>query len=452
MDAIKKHVKKNLYKVSKNTIKSIPQQAGVYFFFNEKTKPIYIGKAVNLRSRLQSYFLLNLSDKTAQMVNDAKYISFIIVGSELESLLLEAELIRKYKPHYNVALKDDKHPNHIVITDESLPRVLMVRKKELKVYKFKKVFGPFFSAGKATAVLKMLRKIFPFSQHAPSKRTCLYSQMGYCSPCPSQIINTKDDVLRAELTKKYKENVKYLSMLLGGKIKYVRRSLVNKMNKYSKIQKYEEAISVRNKIQLLDYITQPIIPVEKFLENPNLKDDIRKDEMDGLSLIINKYLHVEKLSRIECYDVAHLAGSSPSASMVSFVDGDPDKNLYRHFSIRQKKGGSDTDSLSEVIKRRMMHLSDWGVPDLIIVDGGKGQVGSFSIAFEEGEIPVVGFAKRHDTLVIPVYDQKLNTRIFKEYSLKAGPAKNLVIRMRDEAHRFARRHHHRLVKKELLKN
>ena len=155
-------------------------------------------------------------------------------------------------------------------------------------------------------------------------------------------------------------------------------------------------------------------------------------------------MDIGEIRRIECYDVAHLQGSEPTASMVTFVDGEPEKNLYRQFKIRQKKGNDDVASLKEVAQRRLKHLSDWGVPDLIIVDGGKGQVGVFHEIFQEHNIPVVGLAKRFESVVIPREDEFIVRKVPK------GNALNLVKRLRDEAHRFARRYHHKLLTKMLI--
>jgi len=147
------------------------------------------------------------------------------------------------------------------------------------------------------------------------------------------------------------------------------------------------------------------------------------------------------LNRIECFDVAHLAGTNATASMVTFIKGEADKNFYRHFRIRQSKGNSDTDSLKEVITRRVNHIKDWGRPDLIIVDGGVSQVNAFAkiLYIKEVNIPVVGIAKNPDRLIIGTQKIKL-----KDTSL------HLVSRIRDEAHRFARRYHHMLILKTLI--
>lgn len=428
--------------------KNLPDSPGVYLYFKEN-KPIYIGKAINLKRRVSSYFDLHLEPKTAKMISEANFFSFIKVTSELESLLLEAKLIRKYMPQYNIAAKDDKHPLYIIITKELYPRVITARKTDLESQKNAATYGPFPSSGSVRSVLRMIRRIFPYSDHKIGKRRCIYAHIGLCNPCPSEIESTVDPTLKKEMTKKYQNNIRHVGLILDGEIARVRKNLENQMSNFSKGEDYENAINVREQIRRLEYITQPQTKVENFMENPNLYEDIRKKESSELKSILRRSdLDIGKIDHIECFDIAHLAGTNPTASMVTFINGEPDKKYYRHFRIRQQKGNSDVDSLLEVIKRRIRHIDDWGRPDLVIVDGGKPQVGVFAHELKEYGIPIVGLAKRFETLVIP---NKMDGTIkLSEYKLPRGAALNLVQRLRDEAHRFARVYHHKLVSRELV--
>lgn len=217
------------------------------------------------------------------------------------------------------------------------------------------------------------------------------------------------------------------------------------MKKASKLKDFEKAAVLRDKIDKLDYITQPAIPIDRFFENPNLAADIRNEEMKKLRDLLKNYIKVgKKLKRIECFDVSHISGVYSTASMVTFVEGEPDKAYYRHFKINQKKSADDISSMKEVAKRRAKHFSGWGVPDLIIVDGGKAQVNAFLGVFKDKDIPVVGLAKKEEKLVIP------KEKNFVQFAVPKGPARNLVQRLRDEAHRFAQRYHHKLLKKSLI--
>ena len=223
------------------------------------------------------------------------------------------------------------------------------------------------------------------------------------------------------------------------------------MQVFAAKENFEEALFIREQITKLDYITQPITPSTYYLINPNLLDDIRYNELTELRNLLARYLNVaEKISRIECFDVAHLAGTAQTASMVTFIEGEPDKSLYRHFRLRNKKPGDDIASLKEVLLRRISHFKDWGKPDLVIVDGGKPQTSVFLQILKKYKIPVVGLAKRFENLVLPV---KLNQTLYlKEYRLSQGNVLNLLQRIRNEAHRFARSYHHQLVKRELIPN
>lgn len=400
------------------------------------SKVIYIGKAINLKRRVSSYFDLDLEPKTAKMISEANFISFIQVTSELESLLLEARLIRQYMPHYNIAAKDDKHPLYIRLTKEKYPRIITARKidgqeKNLAFY------GPFPSSRSVYAVLRMLRRIFPYSDHKLGKRGCLYSHIGLCSPCPNDIEQNSNQESKTVDTKKYKSNIRKIKSILDGNIDLVAKDLEKEMKAASRNQNYEEAAAIRNQIEHLEYITRPQMPTDFYMENPNLYSDQRELELRQLQKILSaNNIKIENLKRIECFDIAHLAGVNATASMVTFIDAEANKKEYRHFKIRKAKGGDDYDSMREVGKRRMKHLEDWGKPDLIIVDGGAGQVKAFSENVEN--IPVVGIAKHPDRLIVG--EQKIRL---------TGNPLNLVSRMRDEAHRFARRYHHKLVSREL---
>lgn len=430
--------------------RDLPESAGVYLYLKNKV-PIYVGKAINLRRRVASYFDFNLGSKTAKMIGEADSLSYIKVDSELETLLLEARLIKKYMPYYNVQAKDDKHPLYIQITKEEFPRIITVRKVDLYKNPALAVYGPFPSSSNVRLVLRMIRRIFPYSDHKIGKRACLYSHIGLCNPCPSEILNTKDVGLRIELETRYRKNIRNIRAILGGKISKVRTDLIKEMDALSVNRKFENAAVIRDQVARLEYITRPQIPSDFYIQNPNLLSDIRKKEVADLKKILQIYFPgLESVNRVECYDIAHLYGVNPTASMVTFINGEPEKRYYRHFRIRQKKGSDDYASMKEVIDRRRKHFDDWGRPDLIIVDGGKGQVSVFLRELENESIPIIGLAKRFETLVIPSNFEQ--TLVFKDYRLPKGFILNFVQRVRDEAHRFARVYHHKLVQKDLIKS
>ena len=424
-----------------------PENPGIYIYF-KKEIPIYVGKAINLKKRISSYFRINLETKTKRMMSEAESVSFIKVASELEALLLEAKLIKLYQPKYNIISKDDKHPLYIKITKEKYPRIITVRKTDLKNSPSLATYGPFPSSGSVRSVLKTIRRIFPYSDHKIGKRPCLYSQIGLCNPCPNEIESNKYPLKKQIQTGKYKTNIKHIKAILNGNISAVKKALEREMKTFSEQENYEGAIEIRNKIRGLEYVTGPRTSIDSYLENPNLVQDIRDKELKELSLILKKNLGIKPIARIECFDVAHLQGVEAGASMVTFLDGVPDKKYYRHFKIRQKKGQDDYQSMREVSERRKKHLGDWGRPDLIIVDGGVGQLSIFLKEFKEENVPVIGLAKRFETLVIPV--EKFGTVQMEKIRLQKGPALNLVQRIRNEAHRFAQAYHHKLFTRSLF--
>lgn len=427
-------------KLSPKAYLNFPESSGVYVYFKNK-KPIYIGKAINLKRRVSSYFNVHLGAKTAKLMEEAEEISYIKVQNELEALLLEAKLIKNFQPKFNIISKDDKHPLYIVITNETFPRIITLRKIDVKKFPTIAVYGPFPSLSNIKSVLKMLRKIFPYADHKIGKKPCLYSQIGLCNPCPNEIVNSTQYLV---LRRTYLRNIKHIRTILDGEIGKVKKNLEREMKGYSNKEDFENAVLVRNKIKMLEYITNPNIRPDEYLKNPNLNEDVRKKEIDELKKILVKC----NLHRIECFDVAHLSGASTAASMTTFIDGEPEKRLYRHFRIRQTKSQDDYASMREVSKRRIKHLNDWGRPDLIIVDGGKGQVSVFLREFEKEKIPIIGIAKKFETLIIPVTN--LGTTEMKELRLPKGGALNLIQKTRNETHRFAQAYHHKLIKKSLF--
>lgn len=438
-----------LRQLSKINVLNSPKLPGVYIFYNNNRKVIYVGKSVSLKNRLSSYLGKNLGPKTTELVETIKYFSFIVVDSEIESLLLEAHLVKKFMPKYNSALKDDKTPLYIVIVKDKLNWVTVCRKSQLKNYKGAKIFGPFISGEKVNTVLKTLRRIFPYSMHKPSDKVCFYSHIGLCNPCPGIINLEKDIELKKLLIKKYNTNLLYLTKVLDGKKDLLINHFQKSMGLAIKSLNFEKAKEIKKIIDALEFITSYSQHPNSYYENPNLIDDIIDTQVVDLHKFLSAYININKLHRIECFDIAHISGNFPTASMVTFIDGIADKTLYRHFRIRQKRGYSDTDSIGEVARRRINYLEKWGVPDLIIVDGGKGQVSKFFDIFNPHEVAVVGIAKRNERIV---FIKKLdNSKQYKMVPLKRGPALYLVQKLRDEAHRFARRYHHHLFKSDLLK-
>lgn len=439
------------YQISKISLKNLPENPGIYQFKNSTGVVIYVGKAKSLKSRLSSYFGTNLIAKTKALMTEAKSVSVIKVNSEIEALLLEARLIRKLLPKYNIELRDDKSPLYIGLTREKYPRVLSLRKTQLQLYNLKFVYGPFTQSYATRRILRQIRRIFPYSQHKPGKRVCIYHQIGLCDPCPSQIEIESDASKKIALKRQFDNNLSHIRRFLRGDFTSLKRSLQKEMKIASMSQDFEKAATLREQIRSIDIVTMPNIAPTEYLKDPNLLQDIRQKETKDLFVILKSQIPNLKLPiRIECFDIAHLSGTNPTASMVTFVNGEPDKNYYRHFTIKgnstlpaARRGRSDVDSMKEVLDRRAKHFTGWGRPDLIIVDGGKPQVSAGLEVIKD--IPLVGLAKQFETIVVKT------EKGFSEIRLPRGSAKNLVQRLRDEAHRFARRLHHKHVWAAMLK-
>ncbi len=426
----------------------MPAKSGVYVFLNDQNVVLYVGKAKDLKSRVSSYFAnpALLIGKTKVLVEQVKKIKITIVESELEALLLEAFYIKKYKPKYNIRLADDKSYILIRITiKDDYPKVLLARKMDDKnsVY-----FGPYPSAGSVRNVLKTIRRIFPYQSvlnHA--KRICLYHHLGLC-PCPPVFDSP-------ELKKEYRKNIRGIVRMLEGESKNIMKELEKERDLQSKTENFEEALKTQKKINALGIITTPFRQAFEYDVNPNLRSDIRQQELDELMNVLNSNgFALKKLERIECYDISNIQGTNATGSMVVLTNGEIDKSQYRKFKIRKDGKPNDFAMMKEMLKRRFNH-DEWNSPDLIVVDGGKGQVSAALEALSQKgiSIPLIGLAKREETIVIPnstviarneMTKQSQDNNFTEVLIPKNTPALQLIMRIRDEAHRFAITYHKKL--------
>ena len=390
-----------------------------------------MGKAINLRKRVSSYFAnKDLGEKTKALVAQIAKIKTISVQSEVEAFLLEERLVKKYNPHFNIALKDDKSYPLIKITvKQKYPAVLIVRKKDDAKALY---FGPYTSATSLRTVLKLLRKIFPYkSVENHSKRVCLYNHLGLC-PCPEATNDLG-----------YKNTVKYIINFLNGNTKKVIKDLEKERESNSKTLDFENASKIQRKIDAIHLITSPFYKPFVYEENPNFRSDLLEQQLNSLIEILNKNnVKVKKLERIECYDISNISGKNATGSMVVLKNGEKDTDSYRRFKIKgfYNNKANDFAMHQELIRRRLGH-SEWPMPDLIVTDGGKGQVSSVLKVLNELniDIPLVGLAKREETIV---------TSNLLEIKLpKDSKALLLIIKIRDEAHRFAITYHKKLRSK-----
>lgn len=435
----------------------MPQKPGVYIFLDNNEKVLYVGKAINLRSRVSSYFSQNakLFERTSKLVDKIEKIKTVIVESELEALLLEAFYIKKYNPYYNIRLSDDKSYTRIRITiKDKYPSVLLARSNPKEQEDQRSVYyGPYTNSSAVKLVLRTIRKVFPFvSVINHPKRICLYNHLGLC-PCPP-IFDSP------QYKSTYKKNINGIIKILEGKSRDILEDLIIKRDKYSRQEDFEEAKIIQSRINALNHIIQPRHLPFEYHTNPNLRSDIRKNEIEELVKVLKaNQIKVAGLDRIECYDISNTQGTHATGSMVVMANGEKDTSQYRRFKIRKINTPNDFAMITQIIERRIKYLKNWGIPDLIIIDGGKGQVSSAASALRVNniQIPVIGLAKRDEIIIIPHYqglsksNYKLHNYTFTQLRLSRNSnALKLIMRIRDEAHRFAINYHKLLRSKNTL--
>ena len=546
----------------KQTLKLLPSLPGCYIYFNKDGEVIYVGKAKILKRRVMSYFnRKHDSVKVNVLVSQIERLEYIITNTEVEALILESHLIKKYKPKYNVLLKDDKKYPYFLITDENFPRITIVRKKNMNSEKGR-YYGPYTDIRAMHATLDFLKKIFPLKQCKTPKfkdRPCLYYQIGRCmAPCQNKVT-----------PQEYQEIVKQAELFLSGKQSELLKQIKEQMQKYSDTFQFEKAAKLRDSYNDL---AKTLEKQKVVYENTKLNEDIisfmadegifvivilmiregrlidKKDfvyeveeedkteffatffkeyystlklgypdrivsnelEAIGEKALYEEWLEIlaqkkvkisygkstqgkelqmladknakvvldnakiskmskirddfneigsylaEKLQlknfphRMECYDISHIQGTNTVASMVTFINGLPKKSEYRKFKVRMTEGKPDDFlSMKEVLTRRLSHLGEekWEKPDLMIIDGGKGQLSSVMEIIEglgiKG-IDVVSLAKKHEEVFLPKQSKPVILP-------RNSSALFLFQRIRDEAHRFAITYHRNLRSKNMIK-
>ena len=533
----------------RDKLKSIPKNPGVYFFKDKNSDVIYIGKAKNLKNRVRSYFnKANQDTKSKIMVSHARDIEYLVVSDEVQAIITEANMIKEYKPRYNIVLKDDKTFPYIVITNEPYPRVEIIRKKNLhrdgNTY-----FGPYTDVNYLREVVKVLHRIFPIrtcsyfidNQSIKNKKisVCLDYHIKKCQgPCEG-LVSEYD----------YQSMIESVVQFLKGKNRTIREKINSMMNKASQEFNYEEAARLRDQLVALDsfykkqkkiahdFNNRDIIHVsykdtygigfvmrirnslligrEKFnlkivddsfenllnafliqyynntfdipseiiinadIDNKKVLEDwlaskkgkkvniikpIKGNKREMLDLCIKnsdillKEKIVKKIKRkeyipktlselkevlgmsviprrIEAFDNSNIQGTSAVAGMVCFIDGKPRKKEYRKFNIKSVKGIDDFESMREVVFRRYSRQlkENKPMPDLILIDGGKGQLSSAKSSLDKlglGYISVIGIAKKIEEVFLPNSSHPQNIS-------KTSPALYLLRKIRDEVHRYA---------------
>jgi len=393
-------------------IKKAPQNPGVYIFKNVRGTVLYVGKAVNLRSRLRSYTGRGWKE---DMVKTAYSVVWEELPSDIGALIREAELIKKLSPHYNIWMRDDKNYSYVAFSKETFPRIWTTHQPDASLNA--NCIGPFTDAMALKRVLGLLRKVFPYctcSSKVLHSRRCVNAQIGKCFGfCCTKEPHTKKDIAR------YRANIQAIKKILSGKSRLLRKELEQKMRAASVAQKYEEASILRDQFSSVTRI---------FEHSPYLKRDMESEREHALVTLKNLLSLKEVPERIEGYDISHHQGDAQVASMVVFQGGLPDKSQYRKFIIKSIEGINDPASIAEVLSRRLKH-PEWPMPDLFLIDGGKGQLGAAARILKKQN--VVSIAKREEELYT------LHSK--QPFALKKlpPPLLALITHIRDESHRFA---------------
>ena len=421
-------------------VKSFPQTPGVYLMKDAAGRVIYVGKAKNLRARAGSYFLKAAEQdrRTAELVQEIRDIDYLEADSEVDALLLESRLVKDVQPRFNSDLKDDKtFPYLQITTHEDFPRVEFTRTPRQKGVK---LYGPFTSAGSLRGAIVVLQRIFKFrtcsldidadDEQWRWFRPCLLESIGQCTaPCNLRISKQE-----------YRRDINRLKTFLDGGKKRLLEEMKQEMLAASGRLDFEQAARLRDEIRLLETLDQrgdleEHVQPEVFLVDP-------KKGLAGLE----KVLGLPRPPRvIEGVDIAHLAGNETVASLVQFIDGLPFKPGYKRYRIKTVTGIDDFKSIHEVVSRRFARLVREGapLPDIFLVDGGKGQLSAAMDALESLGIEapcVISLAKREEEVFLPGQSEPL--RLSRDsYSLR------LLEYVRDEAHRFAQHYHHLLRSK-----
>ena len=431
-------------------LKNLPNSPGVYFHKDAQGTIIYVGKAANLRNRVKQYFMQSnhFDPKTRQLVQFIEDTDWMEVDSEFDALFLEAEMIKRYKPKYNILLRDDKSVIYIRIDyKSSYPTVSTTR---LPLDDGAYYFGPYLSSSAVTKALRILRRIFPYAvkYNSSSKRVGLDYHLG---------LDPGLEENKTTITS-YKANLRKLMAVITGKKDQIIKDLNNAMRSAADQQDFERAAKIRNQITSLKNLNNQIIFSDK--EFLDISKDHALNELQKL-FKINK-----PLKRLEGYDISHMSGTDVVASMAVFSNGVSDKKNYRKFKIYNDRN-DDYKNLYETIFRRFnsRNIKAWGLADLVVIDGGAGQLQSAIKARNQQniKIPFIALAKREEQIVISTKDSLVNldTKYLKKIGGFITETKGFILinlpysanslkllqRLRDESHRFAISYHSTLKMK-----
>lgn len=411
-------------------MKDFPRSSGVYLFRNTQNVVLYVGKATSLRDRVRQYFSgqeeKSRGPRMRLLLEQTVDVDIRLTDTVLEALILEAELIKKYQPKYNVEGKDGKSFCYFVMTHEEFPRVIILRETDFTkdqynkpLYKKGKVFGPYTSKEQMTVALKIIRRIFPFhNRKEDTEKGCLSYQIGLCpGPYDGAIAPTQ-----------YRRHMRNISLFLTGHKKKLLAKLEVEMRALAKKEEFEAAQTIKRQIFSLTHIND----IALMTRDKSIGSDMR-----------------ETHTRLEAYDISHISGEYTVASMVVFINGVAETSAYRKFKVKAVEGINDVGAMREILARRLNHLTDWGVPHAIILDGGQGHLNMGEKLFADfgvdTSIGLIAVAKGPTRKKVDIYQSQKYP--VSEIILKD---KDLLEALREEAHRFAITYHKALRDKRMI--
>ena len=412
-------------------LETLPDLPGVYKFLNDKNEILYVGKALSLRKRISSYFKTDISQRPriVQMMPLVRDIQVIETNNEIEALILESALIKKHTPYFNTDLKDDKSYAWIYInTKDEIPTVRIVRSLNKGEYSKGKLFGPYPSGLSVKRVYSYLRKLYPFC--TCKNKDCassLYFHIGLC-PGPYAGAITK---------KEYRKNINNIIKFLAGRQQNHIKRIEREMKAYSKEEEFEKAKQLRDRINDLKYIGQDIdfTYYDDTESYESKRTKARKSSFNTLAIDLG----ISNLERIECFDISNMQGKHAYGSMVVATNGELNRSEYRIFKVKSINTPNDFEMLREVLHRRFKYTEN--LPQLVLIDGGKGQLNAVR-DFVPLNIVLMGISKGKHL-------KRQGKRLQDEYWISNGKdilqfdidSPEILIDLRNEAHRFAITHY-----------
>ena len=418
----------------------LPDAPGVYLYYDVTGKLLYIGKATSLKKRVGSYFTKSHNARIADLVANIARIDYVQTPTVIEALVLETNQIHTKQPPYNILSRDDKSFLYLCITNEDFPKPVFLRGLDLERMgiqpftkalspvakkKFLAVFGPYISSRSLRTALDLVRRSIPWStcEYQEGGRPCFDAQIGRCPGVCTGAISKKD----------YRKIIRQLIQFFEGKKTSIVKQMMKEMKRAALAKDFELAAGLRNKINALEHINDVALIT-------------REDDWDLIPTLGTRPEapdHVNVLGRVEAYDIANISGTSNVASMVVFENGQPNKAAYRKFKIKSFDGANDVAAMEEVLRRRLNRITTspttWPAPDVMVIDGGEGQVNRVKDVLNElgFAIPIIGIAKG--------FDRKQDRLVYDESNPElrriAESSKEILQRARDEAHRFAGAYH-----------